>query len=76
MAKVSTHFFSNFSTGRVKKQPFLNSPVFPVKQAKKLKTGGHLQFWWPSGLVPCVLNEQTCKLFFFSSLVITVVDVF
>ncbi len=36
------------------KQPFLNSPVFPVKQAKKLKTGSHLQFWWCSGLVPCV----------------------
>ncbi len=23
------------------KQPFLNSPVFPVKQVKKLKTGSH-----------------------------------
>ncbi len=40
----------------LKQTAFLNSTVFPVKQAKKLKIGGHLQFWWPSGLVPSVWN--------------------
>ncbi len=41
---------------------FLNSTVFPVKpvkQAKMLKIGSHLQFWWPSGLVPSVWNRTT-----------------
>ncbi len=38
---------------------FLNSTVFPVKQAKMLKIGSRLQFWWPSGLVPCVWIMQT-----------------
>ncbi len=51
MAKVSTPDFFLF-------QPFLTSPVFPVNQAKKLKTGGRLQFWWPSGLFPCVWNPM------------------
>ncbi len=37
---------------------FLNSTVFLVKQAKMLKIGSHLQYWCPSGLVPCVWNPM------------------
>ncbi len=43
-----------------------------MNQAKKLKTGGHLQVWWPSSLVPCGLNKmimqtrvRTPKVFLF-----------
>ncbi len=39
LAKVST--FANFSTRALNKQPFLDSPVFPVNEAGKLQKGRH-----------------------------------
>ncbi len=56
MAKVSTHdFFSNF---HVEAKVSSRSLTHTSSQTKKLKVRGHLQFWWPSGLVPCVWNPM------------------
>ncbi len=63
-AKVSTPDFFLILFGNyieLTERAILNSPVFPVKQAKKLKTGSHLQFWWSSGLVPCVWNPLSMQ---------------